>query len=221
MSMSKLLQEVKARPDYKALLKAAKARARGRGMKGDGIAGDIWNFIKKAVEKGVETIKQIGKGVTGLLGQFGLTPGEALAMLADLAGNEKWKKWQKYLDAAAGAAKALEERKKKDEEARGSGIRHPALKASKKLKVPPKGKFPNILAEPNAAVKGEGMPKRRRGRGASTRGDLDEMANDGSKDVVPVKPPNASTVKGDDRGAMSGWSANNLPNAAGMGVPAF
>lgn len=223
-----LLSDVRNAPNYQQVLNRAKSKIKkGSGMSGEGIAGDVWNFIKSAVKKGVDTIKKIGRGVTNLLGEFGLTPGEALAIIADLSGDPRFKKYQKYLDAAAGATKALEARRKKDAEARrggrkGKGVRHPALKPAKSHKVPPKGKFPNILAEPNAAVLGEGKKKKCKcGRGSSgSKGDLD--ANDGSKDVIPIPPPNANTTKGAKRGLHSGWAPLVAsPNAGGMGVPSF
>lgn len=113
---------------------------------------------------------------------------------------------------------------------KAKGLRHPALKAAKSVDIPLKGKFPNLLAEPNAAVKGEGMKKKKKkkggcmcqkGKGQNGLAGRPETNPKPMEYVIPVRPPNASTTKGDDRGAMSGWAPNNLPNAGGMGVPAF
>jgi len=111
-----------------------------------------------------------------------------------------------------------------------------------RIKMLPKGrmkggKFPNILAEPNAAVKGRGLikdarelkkckdkadkfkkdhPRTSKLIGLGQSGLAGEDKNDGSKGVIPVRPPNAIT-QGDDRGAHSGWQAiGQSPNASGQ-----
>jgi len=81
-----------------------------------------------------------------------------------------------------------------------------------------KGKYPNILAAPNAAVKGEGLGK----CGCGQSGLAGEDKNDGSKDVIQVKQVNSNTSKGDERGKHSGWAAiGQSPNASSFAQVGF
>lgn len=175
----------------------------GSGMKGDGlkdVVGSVGDFLVKAVKTGFEGIGSIASGITGVLSDIGIKPSDAFAILGELSNLTRLKKYSKYLKAAAAASKSLEAanasekaaKKKKEEEA-----------AKKK-----KGEgFPDSLAEPNAA-------RRKAKPGFGQSGLAGEDKNDGSKDVIPVKPVNSNTSKGANRGAMSGWAPiGQSPNA--------
>lgn len=243
----------------------------GNGMKGKGLGGDVLNFLKKAVKKGSKVVSTVSGGVAGILNKAGLTPADAMAFLAKIADETEYKKYSKYLKAAAAGLKVIEQEQKK-----GKGL-------------------PDILSSPNATIRGMGqkggsfwsdfadgfvagvtlgavtpgkskdvasvLPFGKKGfledkigvsgstvvgalapvlgpeatvaatalklagsgkKGNGAQGQAGEDNNDGSRDVVPVKPPNSNLTKGDKRGSMSGWAAiQQSPNSNSFAVVSF
>ena len=132
------------------------------------------------------------------------------------AGSAEWKKrnkWEVYESQDPNPPERKLKRYKEEESKIGGKYKILRKDIMKKGKGK---KFPNIIASPNAAVKGEGKC------GCGQSGLAGEDKNDGSKDVIPVKQINSNTSKGDNRGAMSGWAAiGQSPNASSFASVGF
>lgn len=89
------------------------------------------------------------------------------------------------------------------------------------------GGFPDSLAEPNAARRGDRESKGKAGFGKKGRGQNGLAGNPSTNPkpyqyVIPVKQVNSSTSKGDPRGAMSGFKAiGRSPNASSFAQVSF
>ena len=83
--------------------------SKGNGkIKGSGFGDDIWNWVKNAARKVWNTLKSIWQGLTDFLAGFGLTPGETLIMLGNLAGQTRFAGYTQYLVGAGTFMKILE-----------------------------------------------------------------------------------------------------------------
>ena len=82
--------------------------------------------------------------------------------------------------------------------------------------------FPDSLAEPNAARRGDKESKGKAGFGQNGLAGNPSTNPKPKEYVIPVKPVNSSTSKGAPRGAMSGFKAiGRSPNASSFATVSF